>query len=247
MVAAGALAWSRTGRTLVGGLRPWLVAGLALVLLHLVLRWDDLARGLGRRQLKYGTNTFVLVVVVLAILAGVNWIASRRSWRADLTKDQRYSLSDQTRKVLAGLKDEIRITYFQRQRDMPRGQDRLKEYQALSSKLKVDFVDPMKSPAKAQAYDARGPWPIIVVEKGSKRERVSNDGEQDLTNALIKVTREAKKTVCTVEGEGERAADDTGEGGFSGAKASLTKLVTSYLYGLTPQDPLSIVATAWAS
>jgi hypothetical protein len=223
VVAAGALAWSRAGRPLVGGLRPWLIAGLALVLLHLVLRWDDLARGLGRRQLKYGTNTFVLVVVVLAILAGVNWIVSRRSWRADLTKDQRYSLSDQTRKVLAGLKDEIRITYFQRERDMPRGQDRLKEYQALSPKLKVDFVDPMKSPAKAQAYDARGPWPILVVEKGSKRERISNDGEQDVTNALIKVTREAKKTVCLVEGEGERAADDTGEGGFSGAKASLTK------------------------
>ncbi len=223
VIAAGALAWTRAGRTLAGGLRPWLIAALALVLLHLVLRWDDVAKGLGRRQLKYGTNTLVLVVVVLAILAGVNWIVSRRSWRVDLTKDQRYSLSDQTRKVLAGLKDDIRITYFQRERDMPRGQDRLKEYQALSPKLKVDFVDPMKSPAKAQAYDARGPWPILVVEKGSKRERITNDGEQDITNALIKVTREGKKTVCMVEGEGERAADDTGEGGFSGAKASLTK------------------------
>ncbi len=223
VLAAGALGWSRAGRELPGGLRPWLIGALALVLLHLVLRWDDVAKGLGRRQLKYGTNTFVLVVVVLAILAGVNWIASRRSWRVDLTKDKRYSLSDQTRKVLAGLKDEIKISYFQRTRDLARGQDTLKEYQALSSKLKVDFVDPGKSPAKAQAYDVRGPWPILVVEKGDKRERISSDGEQDITNALIKVTREGKKTVCFVEGEGERATDDTGERGFSGAKASLTK------------------------
>ena len=165
----------------------------------------------------------MLVVVVLAILAGVNWIASRRSWRVDLTKDQRYSLSDQTRKVLGGLKDEMRITYFQREREMARSQDRLKEYQALWPKLKVDFVDPVKSPAKAQAYDVRGPWPILVVEKGDKRERVSSDGEQEITNALIKVTREGKKTVCLVEGEGERSAEDTGERGYSGAKASLTK------------------------
>ena len=222
-LATFALGWTRSGRTLPGGLRPWLIAALALVLLHLVLRWDDVVGGLGRRQVKYGTNAFVLVVVVLAILAGVNWIASRRSWRVDLTKDQRYSLSDQTRKVLGALKDEIRISYFQRERDMARSQDRLKEYQALSPKLKVDFVDPVKSPAKAQAYDVRGPWPILVVEKGDKRERISSDGEQDVTNALIKITREAKKTVCLIEGEGERAADDTGERGFSGAKSSLTK------------------------
>ena len=223
VLAAAALGWSRAGKELPGGLRPWLIAALALVLLHLVLRWDDVAKGLGRRQLKYGTNTFVLVVAVLAILAGVNWIASRRAWRVDLTKDQRYSLSDQTRKVLGGLKDEIKVTYFQRERDMGRAQDRLKEYQALSAKLKVDYVDPVKSPAKAQAYDVRGPWPILVVEKGDKRERITSDGEQDVTNALIKVTRDAKKTVCLVEGEGERAADDTGERGFSGAKSSLTK------------------------
>ena len=106
---------------------------------------------------------------------------------------------------------------------MGRAQDRLKEYQALSAKLKVDYVDPVKSPAKAQAYDVRGPWPILVVEKGDRRERITSDGEQDVTNALIKVTRDAKKTVCLVEGEGERAAEDTGERGFSGAKSSLTK------------------------
>ena len=44
-----------------------------------------------------------------------------------LTEGQRYSLSDQTKKVLAGLEDEVTITYFQREREMLRGRDRLKE------------------------------------------------------------------------------------------------------------------------
>jgi ABC-type uncharacterized transport system involved in gliding motility auxiliary subunit len=223
VLAIGALGWTRYGKTLPGGLRPYLIAALALVLLHLVLRWEDVARGLGRRQLKYGTNTLVLVAVVLGLLGAANYLASRHTKRFDLTKDQRYSLSDQTRKVLAGLKDDVKITYFQRQRDMERGQDRLKEYQALSPKLKVEFVDPMQSPAKAQAYDVRGPWPILVVERADKRERVSNDGEQDVTNALIKITREGKKTVCLVEGEGERSGEESGERGFSGVKSALTK------------------------
>jgi ABC-type uncharacterized transport system involved in gliding motility auxiliary subunit len=223
LVAVGAVAWTRWGKTLPGGLRPYLVAALALVVLHLVLRWEDVARGLGRRQLKYGTNTLVLVLAVLGVLFFVNLLVFRNTRRFDLTKDQRYSLSDQTRKVTAGLKDDIKITYFQRQREMTRGQDRLKEYQALSSRLKVEFVDPMQSPAQAQAYDARGPWPILVVERGDKRERISNDGEQDITNALIKVTREGKKTVCLLEGEGERSGEESGERGFSGVKSSLTK------------------------
>jgi ABC-type uncharacterized transport system involved in gliding motility auxiliary subunit len=222
-VAVGALAWERSGKTLPGGLRPWLVAAAALVLLHLVLRWEDVARGLGRRQMKYGTNTVVLVLVVLGILGTVNYLVVRHTKRFDLTKNQRYSLSDQTRKVLSSLKDEVKITYFQRARDMARGEDRLKEYTALSSKLKVEFVDPLRSPAKAQAYDVRGPWPILVVERAGKRERVSNDGEQDITNALIKITREGKKAVCLLEGEGERSGEESGERGLSGAKSALTK------------------------
>ena len=222
-LGVGVVAWTRSGRTLPGGLRPYLIAALALVLVHLVLRFEDVVRVLGRRQLKYGGNTLVLVVAVLGLLGTLNYLAVRHTKRFDLTKDQRYSLSDQTHKVLAGLKQDIKITYFQRSRDMARGQDRVKEYQALSSRLKADFVDPVQSPAKAQAYDVRGPWPILVVEKGDKRERISNDGEQDITNALIKITRESQKTVCLLEGEGERSGEESGERGFSGAKSSLTK------------------------
>jgi ABC-type uncharacterized transport system involved in gliding motility auxiliary subunit len=211
------------GKSLPGGLRPYLIAAAALVLLHLVLRFEDVMRVVGRRQLKYGGNTLVLVLAVLGLLVGANYVVARNTKRFDLTKDQRYSLSDQTRKVVGGLTDEIKITYFQRSRDMARGQDRLKEYQALSPRLKTEFVDPVQSPAKAQAYDVRGPWPILVVERGDKRERVTNDSEQDITNALIKVTREGKKTVCLLEGEGERSGEDSSERGMTGAKSSLTK------------------------
>ena len=225
LIAVGAVFVTRTpwADKLPGGLRPWLIAAAALVLVHLVLRFEDVVRGLGRRQLKYGSNTLLLVVAVLGILVFANYFVSRHTKRFDLTKDQRFSLSDQTKKVVSGLKEEIKLVYFQRSRDMARGQDRLKEYQALSPRLKAEYIDPVQSPAKAQAYDVRGPWPILVVERGDKRERVTNDGEQDITNALIKITRESKKTVCLLEGEGERSGEDSGERGFSGVKASLTK------------------------
>jgi len=223
LVFLGALVWSRTGRVLPGGLRPWLIAGLALVVVHLILRWEDVAGGIGRRQWKYGTNAFVLSLAVLGVLGVANYLVARHTKRWDLTENKRYSLSDQTRKVVGGLQDDVSVTYFQRTMDMRGGQDRLQEYEALSPHLKVQFVDPVKSPTKAQAYDVRGPWPILIVEHGDRRERVTNDSEEDLTNALIKVTREGKKTICFIDGEGERSASDSSERGLTGAKAALEK------------------------
>jgi ABC-type uncharacterized transport system involved in gliding motility auxiliary subunit len=200
----------------------YLAAGALLVIIHLALRWEDIARGRGR-QLRYGGNTAVVVVAVLGILGALNYLANRHDKSWDLTKGQRYSLSDQTKKILQGLKQDVTIRYFQRSTapDLASGQEHMKTFQAASPRIKVDFVDPIKSPGQAQEYEVRGPWPILVVERGSKREKITNDSEQDLTNALIKVTRDSKKTVCFAEGEGERDIDDSGERGFSALKSAL--------------------------
>jgi ABC-type uncharacterized transport system involved in gliding motility auxiliary subunit len=228
LLALAAFAWHRAGRELPGGLRPWLIAAGALALAHLVLRYERVAELVKGRSARYGANTAVFVLLVLGMLGGINWMATRYFKRFDLTKEKRYSLSDQTEKILKGLKDEIKITYFARDRGLQEGQERLKEFQAQSEKLKVEFVDPARKPAVAEAFDARGPWPILVVERGASRERVTNNSEQDITNALIKVTRDTKKTVCFAEGEGERDLDASGERGFTGVKSSLEKS----LYGV---------------
>ena len=218
LIMIGSQAWVRAGKSLPGKPEHWLIAGALLVLFHLILRFEDIAGFVGRRQMRYGANTFVLALVVLLILGGLNYVAFRRGIRWDLTKGQRFSLSDQTTKVVTGLKEDVKITYFQKGRDLQRGQDRLKTYESLSPKIKVEFVDPVVTPGKVQAYDVKGPWPILIVEKGTNKEKISNDSEQDITNALIKVTRDRKRTVCFAEGEGERDIEDSGDSGWSGTR-----------------------------
>jgi ABC-type uncharacterized transport system involved in gliding motility auxiliary subunit len=209
---------------LPGRIEYYAAAGALLVVMHLALRFEDIARGRGR-QLRYGGNTVAVVVAVLGILGALNYLASRHDKTWDLTKGQRYSLSDQTRKILQGLKQDVTIRYFQRSTaaELTSGQEHMKTFQAASPRIRVEFVDPIKSPGVAQEYDVRGPWPILVVERGSKREKITNDSEQDLANALIKVTRDSRKAVCFAEGEGERDIDDSGERGFSGLKAALAR------------------------
>jgi ABC-type uncharacterized transport system involved in gliding motility auxiliary subunit len=212
----------RESKPLPGKPEIYLAVGGALVLAHLLLRWEDIAKAIGARQLRYGGNTAVLVLVVLGILVGVNWLVDRHTTRFDLTKNQRYSLSDQTKKVVQGLKEDVKITYFQRSVEMSYGQDRMKQYEAISPRVKVEFVDPLKNPARAREQEVTA-VPTLVLEYAGKKERISNDTEQDVTNALIKVTRDKKKTVCFAEGEGEHDPEDSGDRGYSSAKAALAK------------------------
>jgi ABC-type uncharacterized transport system involved in gliding motility auxiliary subunit len=171
--------------------------------------------------MRYGTNTAVMVVAVLGLLAGLNYLASRRNKTWDLTKQHRHSLSEQSRRVLDGLKDDITLTYFERTGRMEEGKDQLELYARASRRVKVAYVDPMVNPGPAREHEITGP--TVLVSAGARNEKVTTPSEQDITNAIIKVTRGVKKTVCFQEGEGERDPDDGGARGFSGAKAALGK------------------------
>ncbi len=196
--------------------------GAALILAHVFLRGEDLIRAVGRRQLRYGGNMLVFSVAVLAILFVVNYIVANRAWRWDFTKDQRFALSQQTKKLLGGLKDELKLTYFvnaEDPQDQGRAEDRLREYQAQSSRIKVTYVNPEKSPRVAHQYGITF-VPALVVERADRQEKINNVTEQDITNAVIKVTRD-KKTICFVKGEGERDLEDSSPRGYSQVKQAL--------------------------
>ena len=217
--------YERALQALPPSIKPeWLVpAGLTLALIGIAARMPDLSRVLGARRLKYGSNTLVFVAVIASILGGINWMANRYPKRLDVSKEKRFSLSEQTRKILGGLQGDLSLTYVQRNAAAsPTAKDVLREYQAASPRVKVDYVDPLKEPGKARALDV-AQLPTIVVAMGEKREKILSDGEQDITNAILKVTRNVRKTVCFASGEGERDIDDSSEHGYSGVKSAISK------------------------
>ena len=218
-------AMERAGKSLPPSLKAeWLTwGGLALIALAILARVPDVSRAAGARRMKYGSNTVAFVVVVAAILGGVNWMANRYPKRLDVSKEQRFSLSDQTRKILGSLNGEVTISFVQRSASTTQAtKDRLREYQAASPKVKVEYIDPAKEPGRARALDVTQ-LPTLVVALGERREKITFDSEEDITNALLKVTRNVKKTVCFASGEGERDIDDPSERGYTGAKIAITK------------------------
>src|SRR6478672_8747413 len=162
------------------------LAGLACTLLYILSQWREVARSFSGRQARLGSLAAGSVVVVLAILFAINYLSSRHNKRWDLTAARQFSLSDQTKKVLKDLKEPIKVRVFARSDDFPRFRDRLDEYAYQSKQVQVEYIDPEKKPAMAQQYGVTALGTVVFDYKG-RSEKVTGEGEQELTNALIKV------------------------------------------------------------
>jgi ABC-type uncharacterized transport system involved in gliding motility auxiliary subunit len=194
------------------------IAGLVCVLLYVLSQWREIARDFSGRQARYGTLAGASVLIVLGILAAINYLAERHNKRWDLTAASQYTLSDQTRKVVQGLTKPVKVTVFARTEDFERFRSRLEEYQYLSNQLQVEYIDPEKRPSAAERLkeNALG---TIVLEYDGRVQRVTSDTEQDLTNGLIKVVQGQQPKVFFVQGHGERdinGSDGAGYGGIAG-------------------------------
>jgi ABC-type uncharacterized transport system involved in gliding motility auxiliary subunit len=174
------------------------------------------------RQTKYVAyaTTYVLIVMIAVVVANV--LADRFNKSYDATSNKRYSLSDQTAKIVKGLKQTATITYFDQSTRFRGGRDLLDEYANLSPKVKVEYVDPDKNPQAAREAGIRS-FGTAVVEIGTKKEEAKSMTEEGITGAFIRDLKSSTKTVCFVSGSGEHQIDDSDRRGLSRFKDLLAK------------------------
>jgi len=220
------------GGMITYSLRPdWLWAvtiseGLALVCLVLffVFHFETVKAFSGRRSTRMGLNSFLMIVLFTGILVIVNFLASRHSIRWDLSESQNFTLAPQTHRVLRGLPHDVKITVFTREKD-PGYQvfkERLESYRQASPKLSVEFIDPEKQPKMAQNYGIFR-TDTAIFESNGQTIRVTSPSEVELTGALIRISRDAKKRIVFVEGHSELNVEDKDRNGLSIAKEALIR------------------------
>lgn len=196
-----------------------------------------------KRQTRYTAYASVYILVILAVLAAVNFLANRydKSW--DSTANKQFSLADQTIKVVKGLNRDVHITYFDESARFPQARDLLDRYSNLSPKVKLDFVDPVKKPQQAKAAGYRRDL-TILVDSGLRKEEAKSLTEEEVTGAVIRSLKSGERNACFVSGSGEHALDDTGRGGYQAVKDALernnykTRTVSLLTAGMaTPPPP----------
>ena len=201
------------------------VLGLAALAAHVGLNWKAFKQGFTRKSFLYSGNLLLIVLLVLAILGLANYFLSKHNYRADFTAAKIHSLSGQSVAVLKALRADVSFKGFFREGNYGRSamENLLKLYAYHSGRIKFEFVDPDKNPGLVKRYDVTQDG-TTVLESGDKEGRITTTTEEDVTNALIKVTRAEKKVIYFLDGHGEGTIDETGDDGFSTAKGELEKL-----------------------
>ncbi len=229
-VIAGYLRYSIQGELLRTS-EILLIGGGVLLLAGVVIGFQHIVNFFSKRSSQLGTNAIILSVAVIAILVILNFLSFRHSKRFDLTSEKLFSVSDQTRKIVGGLQKDVTIVRFARPSDATpetqRFTDLMIEYKHLSPHFQFKDVNPQEKPEVAKEYGAKHIGDVIVA---SGDQKVNLEGspeggfsEADVTNTILKVTRDTVKTVCFVTGHGEKSLTDSSVDGYAQMAENLKK------------------------
>ncbi|MDZ7638999.1 MAG: GldG family protein [Bryobacterales bacterium] len=190
------------------------------------------------RQNRYGVYVVVYVLVVLLLLGGVNYLTNRFNKSYDSTATQRLTLSEQSRKVAQGLPAEVSLQYFYGNGGAEPAEELLSRYAELSSKVKVAYVDMDQQPMETRAAGVTAAGEV-VLSMGQRFERAAMLSEEEITRAMIRLTREGGRTVCVLQGSGEPSLETREGDGFS----NLPLLLKASSYEIRPLNLADVPAT----
>ncbi|HEX3746604.1 MAG TPA: GldG family protein [Bryobacteraceae bacterium] len=197
------------------------------------------------RQTKYWSYTAVYILVIVAVLVGVNFLANRYDKSYDATANKQFSLSDQTIKVVHDLKHDVKAYYFGGKDTFPNARDLLDRYAALSPKFSAQYIDPDRDPTKAKAIGFRADAPVLI-DSGGRKEGAKSLSEEEVTGALIRSLKTGTRNVCVLNAAHEHSLEDDGNGGYSYLKQVLERdnytVKTIDLKPATPVEPGKTVA-----
>jgi ABC-type uncharacterized transport system involved in gliding motility auxiliary subunit len=201
-----------------------------------------------RRLVRTGTLS-AGILLILALLAIVNYFGWKYYKRFDWTGSRIYSLSPKSREVLRQLHSDVDVVML-----MPPEQNLyeptrevLQRYAAASPHIHLRIVDPEKSAALAEQLARRynvttagvvfasasgkdrrvvdsselADFDFSGVQMGQQPEMTGYKGEQLFTSALLQLAEGRKPKILFTTGHGEHSLDDTGPRGLSTAREIL--------------------------
>lgn len=180
------------------------------------------------KKIKRGVYSVSLTAIVVAGVVFVNLFVAEipaKYTTFDMTSQKLYSLTDETKKLLEGLTEEIKIYVLSNETSQDTTlQKTLEQYTALSDKIEVVYVDPMVEPKFYTQYtDDAISSNSLIVESG-KRSKVIDyqsiyeisidyttysqnvtgyDAEGQITGAVAYVISDDMPKLYLLEGHGE--------------------------------------------
>ncbi|MBF0275050.1 MAG: GldG family protein [Nitrospinae bacterium] len=200
------------------------------------------------KKFKYGANSLVSVIAVIAIIVFIELISFSNAKQFDLTKNKKYTLSNQTVKVLNQLKSKVKAYAFLTQSNTLKleYQERLNLYKTQNSNFEFEFIDLNKKPLIAEKYNVAFNGETVFEYEG-KQQHIRDITEEAITNALVKLTNNKQKTIYFTTGHGEYNLDGKDANGLSAFKKYIgnegyqTKPIQLFSVPNLPEDMKALV------
>src|SRR6266849_1293953 len=184
------------------------------------------------QRLQIGLNLVVQLILIFFLVSAVNWIGFRHYKRWDVSREQKYALSDKTKRFLNTIKGKVRITVFFSPNTPISGDvsSLLTEYQyAAKGKIDIENIDPQRNLSRAKEmfdkYKVVSEESLLVVDyegrnktvKASEMAEIDQSGtsfgegprvkafkgEQAITSAMMDLVEGKKNTLGYVLGHKE--------------------------------------------
>jgi len=216
--------WYAINQLVDVGVTVGIALGIIFIVVGFAIDPERVKGWLRGRQAKYGSNALVLSLAVIGIFAVINFIAYDNPKQWDLTEDQEYTLSPETRLILEELPEQIDLIGFYTP-SVSAARDNIRplldQFQILGAgKLSYYFIDPLENPFMAEQYGVARDASIVVAF-GESSEVVEFASEQRIAEALIRLLNPGERQIYYLNGHGERDFESTGEFGYSRVLSAL--------------------------
>ena len=184
------------------------------------------------QRLQIGLNLLIQLVLVIFLISAVNWIGFRHYKRWDVSRDQKYALSDKTKRFLDTIKGKMRVTVFFSPNTPISGDvaNLLTEYQyAAKGKVDIENIDPQRNLSRAKElfdkYKVVSDESLLVLDyegrnktvKASEMAEIDSSGmamgegarvtafkgEQAITSAMMDLVEGKKNAIGYITGHKE--------------------------------------------
>src|SRR5438067_12135522 len=184
------------------------------------------------QRLQIGLNLLVQLILIFFLVSAINWLGFRHYKRWDVSRDQKYALSDKTKRFLNSIKGKVRITVFFSPNTPISGDvsSLITEYQyAAKGKIDIENIDPQRNLSRAKEmfdkYKVVSDESLLVIDYEARNKTVKASdmaeidqsgaafgegprvtafkGEQAITSAMIDLVEGKKNTLGYVTGHKE--------------------------------------------
>jgi ABC-type uncharacterized transport system involved in gliding motility auxiliary subunit len=213
----------------------WSIFGV-FVLIGIYFEKDIIVEFLSLKTTKHGMNMGTAILLVIVLLAAVNYIAYSKNKKWDVTLDKLNSLSPQTIQIVKGLNKELKLVGFFKdgQPEIERTKevflDVAEKLKFENSNIKIEIYDPDKRPDLKKQYNISSLGDVVILYDG-KQKLISvlnmlqpEEAEESLINNIFVLTANNGKAIYFTTGHKELDINSDDAEGIGHLKKSLADL-----------------------